>query len=111
MTPVAQQSTGRPYRCLPTTSGAAQRRAKVHSDHPQEASRCSRGLTQVLWRSTGILNKPVLQLGQVEVADDDLGVLQAVVVHQVLQLKHGREDGSCSHWVRVFVLKLSNISI
>lgn len=101
MTPVAQQSTGRPYRCLPTTSGAAQRAHKVHSKHPstivsvsQYTSRCSDGLTQVLWRPTGVLYKPVLQLGQVEVADDYLGVLQAVVVNQVLQLKHSREDSS-----------------
>lgn len=49
-------------------------------------------LTQVLWRPTGVLYKPVLQLGQVEVTDDDLGVLQAVVVNQVLKLKHSRDE-------------------
>lgn len=42
--------------------------------------------TQVLRSATGLLNEPVLQLGQVEVTDDDLGVLQAIIVHQVLQL-------------------------
>lgn len=43
-------------------------------------------LTQVLRGAAGLLDETILQLGQVEVTDDDLGVLQAVVVHQVLQL-------------------------
>lgn len=43
--------------------------------------------TQVLWSSTGFFNKPVLQLGQVEITDNNFGVLQAVVIHQILQLK------------------------
>lgn len=53
---------------------------------------CGNRLTQVLWRPTGVLYKPILQLGQVEVADDNLGVLQAVVVNQVLKLKDSKED-------------------
>lgn len=38
MTPVAQQSTGLPYRCLPTTSGAARERRKVHKNPPHPIS-------------------------------------------------------------------------
>lgn len=43
-------------------------------------------LTKVLWGSTGVFDESVLQLGQVEVTDHYFGVLQAIEVHQVLQL-------------------------
>lgn len=51
----------------------------------EKPSGCS--LTQVLGRPTGVLDEPVLQFSQMEVADDYFGVLQAVVINQVLQLK------------------------
>lgn len=44
-------------------------------------------LTQVLGRPTGVLDEPVLQFSKMEVADDYFGVLQTVVINQVLQLK------------------------
>ena len=38
-------------------------------------------LTQVLRGAAGVFDQAVLQLGQMEVTDDDFGVLQPVVVH------------------------------
>lgn len=59
MTPVAQQSTGLPYRCLPTTSGAAQERNNLVI--PAAAGCSASGnvrhtLTQVLGRPTGVFD-------------------------------------------------------
>lgn len=47
----------------------------------------SKPRTQVLRRPTGFFNEPILELGQVEITDNYFGVLQAVVIHQILQLQ------------------------
>lgn len=73
---------GAPIGCPRDGGEGPTGRAESSGDTP--ASPCA--LTQVLGGAAGLLDQAVLQLGQVEVADDDLGVLQAVVVHQVLQL-------------------------
>lgn len=91
MTPVAQQSTGLPYLCLPTTSGAAKSATTWLSPQQQAAAPLQKpagcSLTQVLGRPTGVLDEPVLQFSKMEVADDYFGVLETVVINQVLQLK------------------------
>lgn len=47
---------------------------------------CVSILTQVLWCPAGVFDESVLQLGKMEVTDDYFRVLQAIEVHQVLQL-------------------------
>lgn len=65
MTPVAQQSTGLPYRCLPTTSGAAPEKKTftkfLHVCKPEQALPHLHVvkfniLTQILWRPTGLFD-------------------------------------------------------
>lgn len=44
------------------------------------------GSTEVLRSPTGVFDKTIFKFCQLEVADDYFGVLQAIEVHQVLQL-------------------------
>lgn len=48
MTPMAQQSTGRPYRCRPTTSGAARDRTATIPRGPRPP-----GLLDLGWWGVG----------------------------------------------------------
>lgn len=105
MTPMAQQSTGRPYRCLPTTSGAASKNTlsthwskfllidmQILEIFDRDAS------TEILWSPTGVLDEAIFKFCQLEVADDYFGVLQAIKVHQVLQL-NVLKDKDCTQEV------------
>lgn len=59
MTPVAQQSTGLPYRCLPTTSGATQENKIINRVKDVATFHIFyffNILTQVFWGPTGIFD-------------------------------------------------------
>lgn len=63
-------------------------------------------LTQVLGRPAGVFDQPVLQFGKMEVADDYFGMLQTVVINQVLQLKADESaDGGRVHVDGFFTFK------
>ena len=86
---MAQQSTGRPYRCLPTTSGAERKTQLSLTPQPfsdRHANSLTDGCTEVLRSAAGVFDKAIFKFCQLEVADDYFGVLQAIEVHQVLQL-------------------------
>lgn len=49
--------------------------------------------TKIFGSPTWILNEPIFQFCQMKVADNNFGVLQAIKVHQVLQLYEQTNKG------------------
>lgn len=100
MTPIAQQSTGLPYLCLPTTSGAESKERFIFFPHYflllrlQKTTAATfnhiclhyRLFTKIFWSPTGVLNESIFKFCQLEVADNNFGVLQTIKIHQILQL-------------------------
>lgn len=94
MTPMAQQSTGLPYRCRATTSGAE--RKEKHSQEDKQRTNLGTQYhiqqsyvgTQILRRSTGFSDGAVLKPGKIEITKDYFLVVIFCIVHQILQLKN-----------------------
>lgn len=100
MTPIAQQSTGLPYLCLPTTSGAESKErfiwffswfssiatAKTTAATFNHVCLHFRLFTKIFRSPTGVLNESIFKFRQLEVADNNFGVLQTIKIHQILQL-------------------------
>ena len=50
-------------------------------------------LTKIFWSPTWVLNESIFQFGQLEVTDNNFGVLQTIKVHHVLQLYEQTHKG------------------